>query len=189
VITTSSGTFTVGQNSPACAWQYGNDRAAQDVAWLNSAAGAINSQSPPVAVPATAAGYPWWLDVETVNSWQSGTSGQAMNIADLQGMIAALQAASVTSGWDLLHGIAVEPGHGGFHCRVAVRDPGLDTRGPQPVGRHLELPPPLLHRGQGGRDAVDGAVYRLRLRLLRPANAAARRRPELTSLLPWSYLE
>jgi hypothetical protein len=95
--TTVVGGFTVGQNSPACAWQYGHDRAAQDVSWLVSAATAINGQSPAVAVPATAAGYPWWLDVETVNSWQSGTSGQAMNIADLQGMIAALQAAGATS--------------------------------------------------------------------------------------------
>jgi len=92
-VTTTSGTFTVGQNSPACAWQYGDNRSSQDASWLVAAASAINAQSPPVRVPSGAGGYPWWLDVETVNSWQSGTSGQAMNVADLQGMIAGLTAA------------------------------------------------------------------------------------------------
>jgi len=56
--------------------------------------------------------YPWWLDVETANTWQSGTGGQAMNVADLQGMVAALQAAgattvgvySTTSQWDAITG-------------------------------------------------------------------------------------
>jgi hypothetical protein len=95
-VTTNSGTFTVGQNSPACAWQYGYNRAAQDASWLTSAASAIAAQSPPVSVPGTASSYPWWLDVETANSWRSGTSGQAMNVADLQGMIAALAAAGAT---------------------------------------------------------------------------------------------
>ena len=96
VVTTSAGTFTVGQNSRACAWQYGHNRAAQDVSWLSSAASAIAAQSPPVSVPGTASSYPWWLDVETANSWRSGASGQAMNIADLQGMIAALSSAGAT---------------------------------------------------------------------------------------------
>jgi hypothetical protein len=96
-ITTKSGTFTVGQNSPACAWQYGFSRAAQDVSWLAAAASAINAQSPPAAVPGGAGGYQWWLDVETVNSWQAGTAGQAMNVADLQGMLAALQQAGASS--------------------------------------------------------------------------------------------
>ncbi len=86
----------MGQNSPACAWQYGYNRASFDASWLVAAADAINAQSPPVRVPATSGGYPWWLDVETVNSWQSGTSGQAMNVADLQGMIAGLTAAGAT---------------------------------------------------------------------------------------------
>jgi hypothetical protein len=51
---------------------------------------------PPHAVSGAASSYPWWLDVETVSTWQSGTSGQQMNIADLQGMIAALNQANVT---------------------------------------------------------------------------------------------
>jgi hypothetical protein len=50
-------------------------------------------------VPATgsAGSYQWWLDVETVNSGQSGTGGLAMNVAHLQGMMAALQQAGVSS--------------------------------------------------------------------------------------------
>ena len=96
-ITTGTGTYTVGQNSTACAWQYGSNKAAQDVSWVSSAASAINAQTPPVTVPAGAASYPWWLDVETQNTWQGGASGQAMNVADLQGMIAALRQAGATA--------------------------------------------------------------------------------------------
>jgi hypothetical protein len=96
-VTTSSGTYTVGADSPACAWQYGYNKATQDVSWVSSAATAINTQAGPNTVPGAAGAYPWWLDVETVNSWQSGTSGQAMNVADLQGMIAELRQAGVAS--------------------------------------------------------------------------------------------
>ena len=96
-VTTKNGTYTVGQNSLACAWQYGDLRASQDAAWLSNAAGAINALGAPISVPTTAGAYPWWLDVETANSWQSGTSGQAMNVAGLQGMIAALQGAGATA--------------------------------------------------------------------------------------------
>ena len=85
--TTASG---LGQNSTACAWQYGYNKAQQDMSWVASAASAIDAQGPPVGVSSTAGSYPWWLDVETVNTWQTGTSGKAMNVADLQGMIAAL---------------------------------------------------------------------------------------------------
>ena len=111
-VTTSTGPRTVGQNSPACAWQYGYNKAVQDVSWVSSAASAIDAQSPPVQVSGSAGAYPWWLDVETVNTWQSGTAGQAMNVADLQGMIAALQQAgaspvgaySTSSQWNKITG-------------------------------------------------------------------------------------
>ena len=96
-VTTSTGTAIAGENSPACAWQYGYISATQDAAWLTSAADAINAQETTVAVSDAPGSYPWWLDVETANTWQSGTSGKAMNVADLQGMIAALQAASVAT--------------------------------------------------------------------------------------------
>jgi hypothetical protein len=91
-VTTSSGTHTVGQNSQACAWQYGDNRAAQDATWLSSAATAINAQESAHPVSKLPGNYPWWLDVETGNTWQSGSSGQAMNVADMQGMVYALQA-------------------------------------------------------------------------------------------------
>lgn len=93
-LTLASGTYTVGANSDACAWQYGFIKATQDANWLSAAAAAVNSQSPPVTVPGTAASYPWWLDVETANTWQSDT---AMNAADLQGMIAGLKNAGATT--------------------------------------------------------------------------------------------
>ena len=42
-----------------------------------------------------AAAAPWWLDVETANSWSS--SDLATNRSDLQGAVAALRAAGVTT--------------------------------------------------------------------------------------------
>jgi hypothetical protein len=93
-VTINSVTYTVGMNSQACAWQYGYDKASQDASWLTSAGDAINRQSPPTTVATTPGSYPWWLDVETANTWQTD---QGMNVADLQGMIAALQAAGVAT--------------------------------------------------------------------------------------------
>jgi hypothetical protein len=89
-----SQTYVVGANSDACAWMYGYNMAAQDASWLTSAADALNAQESTVIAPDTSASYPWWLDVETANSWQTDTT---MNVADLQGMIAALRAAGATS--------------------------------------------------------------------------------------------
>ncbi len=93
-VTLSSGTYVVGANSDACAWQYGYDKATQDASWLGAAASAINGQSPPVTVAGTAASYPWWLDVETANTWQSDTT---MNVAALQGTVTGLRAAGATT--------------------------------------------------------------------------------------------
>jgi hypothetical protein len=91
--TTTVDSTTVGENSNACAWQYGYDKATQDVAWLAQEAAAVAAQESSVPVPTQAGSYPWWLDVETANTWQTGSSGQQMNVADLQGMMAGLQAA------------------------------------------------------------------------------------------------
>jgi hypothetical protein len=90
-VRTRKGTFTVGRNSRACAWQYGYQKATQDASWVASAARAIDRQKPPVRVAAAAGRYHWWLDVELTSSWRTGSSGRAMNVADLQGMIAALR--------------------------------------------------------------------------------------------------
>jgi len=89
-VTTNSGPATAGADSPACAWVYGADAANADLSWLGSAA-------PSVGVSGAASSYPWWLDVETGNLWQQGSGGQAMNVAVLQGMDAALAAGGATS--------------------------------------------------------------------------------------------
>ena len=94
-VTLTSGTATVGANSTACAWQYGYDKATQDASWLGAAASAINKLTGAASVPGTAASYPWWLDVETANTWQTDT---AMNVADLTGMVAGLEAAGASTG-------------------------------------------------------------------------------------------
>lgn len=57
-----------GGNSSACAWQYGWNMAALD-AWERG-------------VPSPGK-YLWWLDVETINSWETSTVN---NRADLEGM-------------------------------------------------------------------------------------------------------
>lgn len=96
-VTTSSGLATVGADSPACAWQYGYDRAVQDATWLSQEAQALGAQQSTQSVPTQPGAYPWWLDVETANSWQSGAAGNQMNVADLQGMAAALAAAGAAA--------------------------------------------------------------------------------------------
>lgn len=71
-----------GSNSTACAWQYGYNMAQADLGRF-----------------ANPTSYPWWLDVETGNSWQPNSgNGLAMNIADLRGMEAALQPKGITAG-------------------------------------------------------------------------------------------
>jgi hypothetical protein len=77
----------MGANSPACAYQYGYTMATNDVTQAESVAGATN-----------VAGVPWWLDVETGNTWQTGTNGIEMNVADLVGMEQALEANGITAG-------------------------------------------------------------------------------------------
>ena len=83
---------TVGENSVGCAWQYGYNKAAQDAVSLTSAATTINTDASQTVVSSAPANYQWWLDVETGNTWQTNT---AMNVADLQGMIAGFGAAGV----------------------------------------------------------------------------------------------
>jgi hypothetical protein len=67
----------VGADSKACAWDYGYNKAIQDVGWVSSSSTVH-----------------WWLDVETESSWQSG-KGADLNEADLDGMLAALPAHTV----------------------------------------------------------------------------------------------
>jgi hypothetical protein len=76
-----------GSNSAACSWQYGWERAQYSV----------TSYFTPAAREARVDGrtssYTWWLDVETMNTWQSGsTDALARNRATLEGMTAYLTA-------------------------------------------------------------------------------------------------
>lgn len=71
-----------GSDSLACAWQYGWNRASEDVTirFIPEATKAgINTD------PST---YTWWLDVETMNTWKAPTSSfnTQSNVAVLEGM-------------------------------------------------------------------------------------------------------
>jgi hypothetical protein len=78
-VTDPYGTCAGGDNQ-ACAWQYGWNIADLD------------AQSRGVSNPGS---YRWWLDVETVNSWESSTQN---NRADLEGMVAYLQGIGSAAG-------------------------------------------------------------------------------------------
>ncbi|MGY1691178.1 S-layer homology domain-containing protein [Geodermatophilus sp. SYSU D01105] len=93
-----------GGNSAACSYVYGRARATDDV--LNRG----------VSQPTR---YVWWLDVETVNSWDlsNGTAGQARNVAALEGMVDYFREAGVAGvglystsyQWGLIAGSTVGP--------------------------------------------------------------------------------
>lgn len=70
-----------GLNDPACSWVYGQTRASVDIhGFLLPAAQAAG-------VDVVPADLVWWLDVETENTWQSGSAAAlANNRAALEGM-------------------------------------------------------------------------------------------------------
>jgi hypothetical protein len=74
-----------GSNSEACSWQYGWERASNSVmSFFTPAARAAKVENQPSR-------YTWWLDVETTNTWQSGSpDALARNRATLEGMTAYL---------------------------------------------------------------------------------------------------
>jgi hypothetical protein len=74
-----------GANDMACSWQYGWERAQNSVvSFFTPAARAAQLDSLPSR-------YTWWLDVETMNTWQSGSAeALARNRATLEGMTAYL---------------------------------------------------------------------------------------------------
>jgi hypothetical protein len=95
-----------GGNSLACSYQYGWNRAVEDAQQrLPGAARQVGLSSNP-------ADYTWWLDVETINTWQSGSSDSAQkNAADLEGMTEYLQSVggnvglySTTAQWGQIAG-------------------------------------------------------------------------------------
>jgi hypothetical protein len=74
-----------GANDQACSWQYGYERA------RNSVVAYFTPAARTAAVDTLPSRYTWWLDVETENTWQSGSAAAlARNRATLEGMTAYL---------------------------------------------------------------------------------------------------
>lgn len=70
-----------GANDLACSWQYGWNRAVE--ANIDRFAPAAKQ----AGISTVAGNYIWWLDVETMNTWQSGSADAlARNVAALEGM-------------------------------------------------------------------------------------------------------
>jgi hypothetical protein len=75
-----------GDNSTACSWRYGWERARESVTEFFQPAAREAEVDP---VPSS---YRWWLDVETMNTWQDGSDdARARNRAALEGMVAYLE--------------------------------------------------------------------------------------------------
>lgn len=75
-----------GDNSSACSWRYGYERARETVTDFFAPAA---READVVSLPAR---YTWWLDVETSNTWQNGSDdARARNRASLEGMAAYLR--------------------------------------------------------------------------------------------------
>ncbi len=76
-----------GDNDMACSWQYGYERA------RNSVVSFFVPAARTAQVDSVVSRYTWWLDVETMNTWQSGSAeALARNRATLEGMTAYLLA-------------------------------------------------------------------------------------------------
>lgn len=82
-----------GTNSRACSWQYGWERA------KNSVTNFFGPAAKTARLDTSPARYAWWLDVETGNTWQTGsTSALARNRATLEGMTDFLTSAGARVG-------------------------------------------------------------------------------------------
>lgn len=70
-----------GANDQACSWQYGWDRG-------QYAADYFVAQATIAGIDANVSTYKWWLDVETMNTWQTGSDeALANNTAALEGWV------------------------------------------------------------------------------------------------------
>lgn len=83
-----------GNDSYACAWQYGWNRAHDDVnKWFPPAAQQAKIDQDPKV-------YRWWLDVELENTWKTGKTefDQKSNVAVLEGMAAYFANQNIRTG-------------------------------------------------------------------------------------------
>ncbi len=82
-----------GANDTACSWQYG---------WNRSVEANVDRFVPAAqkaGINSSASAYTWWLDVETMNTWQSGsTDALARNTAALEGLAKYYQLKGATVG-------------------------------------------------------------------------------------------
>jgi hypothetical protein len=82
-----------GANDRACSWQYGWNRSVE--ADLDRFVPAAKK----AGIDQEASAYTWWLDVETMNTWQSGsTEALARNTAALEGFAKYYQLKGATVG-------------------------------------------------------------------------------------------
>lgn len=83
-----------GIDSLACAWQYGWNRAEEDVRIRFAPAVSTTSVDP------NPAKYIWWLDVETENTWKLGGTqfDHESNVAVLEGMTAYFESIGIRVG-------------------------------------------------------------------------------------------
>lgn len=74
-----------GSNSTACSWRYGWERTRESIT------GFFQPAAREAEVDSLPSSYRWWLDVETMNTWQSGSDeARARNRATVEGMAAYL---------------------------------------------------------------------------------------------------
>ncbi|GAA4739551.1 hypothetical protein GCM10023328_20740 [Modestobacter marinus] len=74
-----------GDNSAACSYEYGVDRAEDDVEMVLDTLGDLPGDA--AVTEDDLEGLRWWLDVETMNTWQTdGAAAQRNNRATLEGM-------------------------------------------------------------------------------------------------------
>ena len=99
-----------GDNSRACSWRYGWERAAVAVRKFFVPAAEDAGVDPDPGE------YTWWLDVETANTWQTGLApARARNRAALEGMVARLTRSGAEVGlystgrqWRRITGVVLE---------------------------------------------------------------------------------
>jgi hypothetical protein len=91
-----------GANDRACSWQYGWNRSVE--AYLDRFAPAARA----AGISDAASAYVWWLDVETMNTWQSGSPEALIrNTATLEAMTSYYQSKGAKVG---LYSTAVQWG-------------------------------------------------------------------------------
>jgi hypothetical protein len=92
--TYASGSSGAGAMSTSCAYIYGYDMVVGGISDGSSGTVTGDNRAFHSATGGSLSAQPVWLDVETGNSWQSGSSGLSLNVADLNGMVAALRASN-----------------------------------------------------------------------------------------------